>query len=341
VARRLSLSALGDRVDHWPPGAALLAGAGLGAAVVAPFALEAQPLTLIAAGCAALAGALWTAHTARPIAVPERLPPEPVPAEPPDSRDPAPLDEPLTMIELPGGSFRMGSPEDEPGRYEDEGPVHDVTVSPFALAELPITQKLYREIMGDNPGDPKGDDLPINNVTYWDAVRFCNALSEKVGLEPCYVIEKNDVEWDRSAGGYRLPTEAEWEYAARAGTTSAYFFGDDAAELGEYAWFRDNAETIHPAGKKRPSPWGFHDLYGNVWEWCWDRHAAYTANPATDPTGSTNLSSSDRVLRGGAFVSSPRSLRSASRDRFQPDFRLRFIGLRCARGSRRQPGLVP
>ncbi len=178
------------------------------------------------------------------------------------------------------------------------------------MAKYPVTQKLYQEVMEQSPSYFKGESLPVEQVSWFDAVRFCNKLSERVGLQPCYRIEEAEaqpeVEWDQSANGYRLPTEAEWEYACRAATETAYSFGDDAAQLHEYAWFDGISEgRAHEVGHKKPNGWGLHDLHGNVWEWCWDWYGDYQvsndltvsqANTIGPPTGN------GRVLRGGSFA---------------------------------------
>jgi sulfatase modifying factor 1 len=322
-AHSTAAARLGTRLDHLPPAVALASGVAGTTLIVAPWALRGDFWWAAAGATACLTSAVLLAVRARPIAVLVRPTPETFP-------------EPLDMIELEGGTFLMGSPEGEPGRDHDEGPQHEVTVSPFAMAKVPTTQRLYRELMAKNPGSPKGDDLPVNNVTFFDAVRFCNALSKRVGLEPCYAVQGQDVKWNRAASGYRLPTEAEWEYAARAGTRTRYSFGDDDARLGEYAWFGKNASDLQPVGKKRANPWGLYDLYGNVWEWCWDRHGAYKAKSQRDPVGDESFS--NRVLRGGSFYGGAWLLRSAGRGRNSPGFRLRNGGFRCVRGSRRQPG---
>ncbi len=268
------------------------------------------------------------------------------------------VSEPLEMIELPGGEFWMGSPESEPERYRNEIR-HRVRVSAFAMAKVPVTQKLYEEVMEQSPSYFKGEPLPVDTVSWFDAVKFCNRLSERVGLQPCYrFVEPKqgkdkstdreaaqaeaqpEVEWDQSANGYRLPTEAEWECACRAGSETAYSFGDEPAQLGEYAWFDGNSEMrTHEVGTKKPNGWGLCDLHGNVWEWCWDWYGDYQVTndnsvrlvcPVGPPSGV------GRVLRGGSFVDGPRSLRSAFRYRLVPVVRYRFLGFRCVRGSERQ-----
>ncbi len=146
------------------------------------------------------------------------------------------------------------------------------------------------------------------------------------------------MDWDQKANGYRLPTEAEWEYAVRAGTKTRWFFGDDDAELGRYAWFSGNAgNRVHPVGEKESNPWDLHDMIGNVWEWCWDWYGDYSKDTAAviDPIGP--LTGVCRVLRGGAYWSGARRLRSADRIRHEPENRSDDIGVRCVRGPRRQP----
>jgi formylglycine-generating enzyme required for sulfatase activity len=276
----------------------------------------------------------------------------------------AALVEPLEMIELPGGEFDMGSPATEKGRYDDEV-LHRVRVSAFAMAKVQVTQKLYQEVMklDESPSEFKGPEMPVEKVSWFDAVRFCNKLSEQVGLRACYRIrepgpedgpeDKKDaqpeVEWDRTADGYRLPTEAEWEYACRAGTKTAYSFGDDPAQLGEYAWFGGNSEGhTHEVGTRKPNPWGLHDLHGNVREWCWDWYGDYKESgngmtndkvtddksPIVNPIGSAT--GSVRVLRGGSYGDVPRNLRAANRDRYVPVNQLWLWGFRCVRGGLRQ-----
>jgi len=228
-------------------------------------------------------------------------------------------------------------------------------VSAFAIGKYPVTRKQYREVMAENPSFHQGElkewERPVEQVSWFDAVRFCNRLSEKVGRKQCYRITEPEagseaqpeVEWDREADGYRLPTEAEWEYACRAGTETAYSFGDEEAKLGEYAWFEGNSDNqTHTVGQKKPNGWDLHDLHGNVWEWCWDWYDSYKVtddndkivklmNPIGPPSGSR------RVLRGGSFRYGPRFLRSAFRFRIEPVNRVWNIGFRCVMDSGRQP----
>ena len=204
--------------------------------------------------------------------------------------------------------------------------------------------------MGDNPSNCRygcGARDPVQTVTWHDAATFCDRLT---GLEnqtlpaaermtPCYERTADTWAWTPGCTGYRLPTEAEWEYAARAGTTTAYSFGDDEAELGDHAWYSENsgnkAHAVGTATKKDAHPWGLYDMHGNVWEWVWDWYAPYTAstgvirNPGGPPSGRT------RVLRGGGFDDEAWSMRSANRLRDRPAGTYANYGFRCARGIAR------
>ncbi|HRI10500.1 MAG TPA: formylglycine-generating enzyme family protein, partial [Nannocystaceae bacterium] len=239
---------------------------------------------------------------------------------------------PMRFVELTGGEFTMGSRDDDSSAYDREKPRHRVQVGRFWMAEAPVTQAQYQALMGTNPSLDKGPEVPVNNVSWEDAVRFCNALSKREGREECYREEGGGWRWDRKADGYRLPTEAEWEYACRAGTTSAYSFGDDPAALGEHAWFNENSKgDAQPVKRKRPNPWGLHDMYGNVLEWCWDWFGPYSNQPSNMPQGPG--SGEFRVLRGGSFLSTARYLRSAFRYRYWPAYRVWDFGFRCVRSS--------
>jgi formylglycine-generating enzyme required for sulfatase activity len=244
------------------------------------------------------------------------------------------------LIELPGGVFRMGSPEGEAGRDENEGPVHEVEISAFAMCETEVTQGQWQAVMGGNPSDCMhgcGPDLPVQNVSWFDAVRFLNeltrrenqALEEGEQLTECYAIE--DATWKDGCTGYRLPTEAEWEYAARAGTETAYSFGDDETELGEHAWYEANAgDTVHAVGTKGANPWGLRDVHGNVSEWVWDGyHHSYESGRQKDPRGPE--ARGDRMVRGGEDKSLPRDMRSAARHGLMNIGKHGGLGLRCAR----------
>ncbi|MFI9353851.1 formylglycine-generating enzyme family protein [Streptomyces lydicus] len=195
-----------------------------------------------------------------------------------------------------------------------------VELAPYRLAAYPVTQALYAQITGLLPGTARGDRLPVEGVSWWDAVRFCNALSRHEGLAPAYRLdadhhaEGDGIAWDSAADGYRLPTEAEWEHACRAGTT-----GPRYGPLDEIAWYRGNSqERLHDVAGKRPNAWGLHDMLGNVWDWCWDVY---------DP----EVYGSYRVLRGGGWFDEHWSCRASARRRSHPSFQVDDVGFRVAR----------
>ncbi|MGH8476490.1 MAG: formylglycine-generating enzyme family protein [Methylococcales bacterium] len=171
----------------------------------------------------------------------------------------------LDMVEIPGGDFLMRSTRHDDSAYESEFPQHRVTVCAFWMSRFPVTVEQYKSVMKDIPSawsnQASDDRYPANSISWFEAISFCNALSEREGFEPCYKIEGESVEWLRNAQGYRLPTEAEWEYAARAGTQSRYFFGDDPAMLGEFAFYSRNSRyDVHPVGLLKPNPFGLTHL---------------------------------------------------------------------------------
>ena len=182
-----------------------------------------------------------------------------------------------------------------------------------------ITQAQYEQVMGVNPSRFKGADNPVENVSWDDAVEFCRRLSELPA--------------EKEAGNvYRLPTEAEWEYACRAGTTTMYSFGDDESKLGDCDWFSENSGTkTHPVGGKKPNAWGLYDMHGNVWEWCQDLYGDYPSGPVTDPTGPAT--GSDRVYRGGSWYGTAVYCRSANRHWYLPSYRSINLGFRVVRSS--------
>ncbi|MFJ4918523.1 formylglycine-generating enzyme family protein [Streptomyces sp. NPDC088725] len=193
-----------------------------------------------------------------------------------------------------------------------------VELAPYQLATFPTTQALYTQITGRRPSTADGDKLPVEGVSWWDAIRFCNALSQHDGLASAYHLHADEegVEWDASANGYRLPTEAEWEYACRAGTTGPHY-----GPLDEIAWYRGNSqERIHDVGGKQPNPWGLHDMLGNVWNWCWDIYDA-------------EVYGSYRVLRGGGWFDEYWSCRASARRRSHPSFQVDDVGFRVARSG--------
>ena len=236
----------------------------------------------------------------------------------------------MELIEIPAGKFTMGSPAGEKDRQEDEAQVSVRLTKPFGLGKYEVTQGQFNKVMGTEPwnGDDneKADkDCPAADVAWGDATEFCQKLTEierKVGT-----LKANEE--------YRLPTEAEWEYACRAGTTTAFSFGDDESKLGEYAWFEGNAKNVgekyaHKVGLKKPNSWGLHDMHGNVWEWCSDWHDNdKKLSGGVDPVGPGG--GSYRVLRGGSWWGNPGSCRSADRD--VPSYRGDDLGFRVARSQ--------
>ena len=199
----------------------------------------------------------------------------------------------MDMVSIPAGQFTMGVNEGP----VDAKPAHQVKVDSFLMDQHEITQEVYEQVVGKNPSRRKNPQNPVEQVTWSAAVRFCNARSVQEGLTPCY--DTNAWECDFLASGYRLPTEAEWECACRASTSTAYFFGDNPSKLGEYAWFDQNAgRRAQPVGQKLPNPWGLYDICGNVWQWCNDFYQVdyYQQAPRQDPkgpdAGQTKVSSS-------------------------------------------------
>jgi formylglycine-generating enzyme required for sulfatase activity len=233
---------------------------------------------------------------------------------------------PVELVHIPAGTFLMGSPASEPGRYSDEVQ-HSVTVSAFNMSNYLVTQKEYRYVMGRNPSYFKGDNLPVDRVSWYDAIKYCNRRSQREGLTPAYTRSGDTVTWNRSANGYRLPTEAEWEYACRAGTTTPYYTGNFLDRAGWYS--KNSGWTTHPVGEKEPNKFGLYDMHGNVWEWCWDWYEKYDIRPQTDPVGpATGLV---RVSRGGSWLDGGGYGRSADRARGTPANRDYILGLRLVR----------
>jgi formylglycine-generating enzyme required for sulfatase activity len=209
----------------------------------------------------------------------------------------------------------MGSADNDSEAEDHEKPQHKVSISkPFYLGKFAVTQSQWEAVMGSNPSEFKGRSNPVENVSWADAQEFIKHLSAKEGHSR-----------------YRLPTEAEWEYAARAGTTGTYSFGDDADSLGRYAWYDGNSgDKTHPVGQKQSNPWGLYDMHGNVWEWVqdWFDKEYYSRSPGTDPKGPS--SGSSRVLRGGSWFINAWSCRSALRGYYTPGGRNGSFGFRLA-----------
>lgn len=219
----------------------------------------------------------------------------------------------LETVAIPGGSFLMGSPTSEKDRADNEGPQHQVTLEPFWMGKCEVTQAQWQALMGSNPSHFKGDNRPVEQVSLNDARAFCQKLATLTGKP------------------YRLPSEAQWEYACRAGTTTRFFFGDSDGSLGDYAWFFGNSGSkTHPVGEKSPNPWGLHDICGNVLEWCEDmHHDSYMGAPNDGSAWTSGSDSTFRVLRGGWWRNGAKDCRSACRRfRHKPDFKDIMIGFR-------------
>ena len=234
------------------------------------------------------------------------------------------------LVKVAKGIFTMGSPPTESGRGTDEVQ-HQVTLTTdFWMAESEVTQRQYRNLMGSSPSSFKGDDLPVEQVSWFDAVAYCNALSVKEKLLPCYQINGATVGWADGVKctGYRLPTEAEWEYAARS-TAATVYAGSDSVD--GVAWHSGNAgNTTHAVKTKTANGGGLYDLSGNVWEWVWDFYQAnYEALPSIDPIGP--LTGANRVLHAGSWVDGASNVRVARRYNHASSFLYSTIGFRIVR----------
>jgi len=264
----------------------------------------------------------------------------------------------IEMVSIPAGTFTMGSPSTESGSYSNERPQHSVTLSGFYMGKYQVTQEQYQAVMGSNPSYFKtavtGESgtpgkLPVEQVSWYDALVFCNKLSIKEGLSPAYSINSktNPADWGAvptsyddpkrttwdavvivdGSTGYRLPTEAQWEYACRAGTTTAYNTGDTISD--NTGWYDNNSGKTHQVGLKPANAWGLYDMHGNLWEWCWDWYGTYPSTSQTDPTGA--VSGTLRVNRGGYWNNAATYLRSAYRNGNYPYDSNSSIGLRIVR----------
>ena len=233
------------------------------------------------------------------------------------------------MVRIPAGTFTMGcTPEQGSDCDSDEKPSHQVRISrDFYMGTTEVTQGLYRKVMGNNPSYYKscGDSCPVEQVSWYDAVAFANKLSEMKGLEKCYRDSGSSTSFDRNCTGYALPTEAEWEYAARGGENYKYAGSNN---VGEVAWYYGNSgNKTHAVGQKKANGYGLYDMSGNVYEWTWDGYGRYSSGSQTDPTGAT---SSLRVLRGGFYYDYEGYVRVSGRNdiRRVPADRSSFIGFR-------------
>lgn len=261
-----------------------------------------------------------------------------------------PIELPKDFVEITGGTFEMGSPESENWRGNDET-LHTATVSDFAICIHEVTQAEYSAVVGNNPSAFSGDDLPVESVSWLDAINYCNLRSEAEGLTPAYKIDGENVTWVRTANGYRLPTEAEWEYACRAGTATPFntetsIGADEANYYGHYPYeiednyFSQGNLTTKPGEYRQttvsvmsfsPNSWGLYDMHGNVGEWVWDYYGDYPTEAITDPTGPD--SGTLRVNRGGGWNDFAKNMRSAYRAT-APQNQGRFnVGIRLVLGA--------
>ncbi|MDR1325094.1 MAG: SUMF1/EgtB/PvdO family nonheme iron enzyme [Treponema sp.] len=234
---------------------------------------------------------------------------------------------PVNMVRVAGGSFRMGNMIGE----DDERPVHTAYINGFFMGKTEVTQGEYRTIIGTNPSGVFGDTLPVENVSWYDAVEYCNKLSLKEGLTPAYSGSNDNITCSFTANGYRLPTEAEWEYAARGGNRDSLVFSYAGGNsVGVLGWYNNNSEKhIREVGIKSPNSLGLYDMSGNVWEWCWDWYGAYSSTEQSDPKGAQR--GSYRVTRGGSWNSSADQLRTTYRNYGDPAVRYHDLGFRVVR----------
>jgi formylglycine-generating enzyme required for sulfatase activity len=214
------------------------------------------------------------------------------------------------MLEIPAAQILL--------RDEGTKTSWSVEVQAFLLAQHPVTQALYCAVRGEPPAAPGGPRMPVTEVSWIDAITFCNRLSRAAGLEPCYTLgddpEARDVVCDWQASGYRLPCEAEWEHACRAGSSEPRY-----GDLDAIAWYYGTSGgELHEVGTKQPNAWGLHDMIGNVWEWCWDVYDPKVYGPY-------------RVFRGGGWYDQPRGCRASCRRRSHPTFKIDDLGFRLAR----------
>ena len=252
------------------------------------------------------------------------------------------------FVQINGGTFTMGSPNNEPQRDSFETQ-RQVTVSGFFMGRHQVTQREYEEIMGTNPSHFRGPNLPVEQVSWFDAIEYCNRRSQHEDLTPAYTISgsgnNRTVTWNRNANGYRLPTEAEWEYACRAGTTTTFYTGNNITTTqanynGNFP-YNNNArgeyrERTTAVGSFPANAWGLFEMHGNVYEWCWDWFDVYPSRAQTDPVGPASstvgsASSYQRVMRGGSWSGSGVFLRSACRSQNPPSHRNTGIGFRLVR----------
>lgn len=253
----------------------------------------------------------------------------------------------MKLRRVPSGKFYMGSHESDEFARNNERPQHKVTISrSFFMGVYQVTQEEFIKVMGTNPSltadHPKH---PVDSPTWYAAIDFCNALSEREGLAPYYQVDGRQMRGEEIAIfgtvsilgglGYRLPSEAEWEYACRAGSITPWCCGNQLAEISQYAWFYDNAQQVtHPVGEKKPNAWGLYDMHGNVMEWCYDLcddnyYQLFEEEEVHDPTGPKT--GNGRIIRGGSWQFGVESTRSPYRNNLQPEHASAMVGFRVVR----------
>ena len=232
------------------------------------------------------------------------------------------------MVQIPAGDFMMGALEDDEEAYDDEKPRHQVSfIRDFLMGKYAVTQALWQSVMGLNPSRFKGANLPVEQVSWFDCVAFCNKLSEQEGFTLAYSINGQEVTCNWKANGYRLPTEAEWEYSARGGEYHRFSGSDNVDEV---AWYKENSGAVpHPVGQKKPNFFGLYDMSGNAHEWCWDWFGDYSSDSQTAPTGPrTGLY---RVFHGGSWDNRAMNCGVSYRSYNDPTYRYSGLGFRITR----------
>lgn len=239
----------------------------------------------------------------------------------------SPGDAPDKMVFVKGGTFMMGM-VDEPS---NEKPIHQVSLDSFYIGKYEVTQEEWQEVMGNNPSFFKGKHHPVADVDWYACIAFCNRKSKKEGLTPCYSGSGDDIVCDFEADGYRLPTEAEWEFACLGGLKSHYYTCSGGNDIAEVGWYEGNSGgKPHPVGQRKPNELGIYDMSGNIWEWCWDWYAgAYPAEPVSNPAGPP--SGEYRCYRGGGINGRKEYARTKARFQLEPSYKHSDMGLRCVR----------
>ena len=250
-------------------------------------------------------------------------------SEPPPSQKPVRQKSSLPEhVMVPAGQFLMGALKTDSLARDTERPPHQVDISHMLLVmKYPVTQELYTQLVGQNPSHFENPSAPVESVSWYDAISFANALSEANGLKPAYTVNGTQVSWETSADGWRLPTEAEWEYCARGGAYQLYAGSDT---IDSVAWYTENSSATVSVGQKKSNGFGIYDMSGNVLEWCWDRwKREYRKRAAVDPIGPDQ--GSTRIVRGGGWNNSASLMRLSARNSLKPDIRFNGLGFRLVR----------